>query len=98
MEQNDIARYRTNYQDEIDSAALYRELAAAEQNQRLAEVYRRLAATEQRHADVWAQQLRASGQPVPSMRVSWRSRTLGWLARRFGSQFVLPTLNAMEQV
>ena len=47
MAQNNITRYRTNYQDEIDSAALYRTLAAAEENQRLAEVYRRLAATEQ---------------------------------------------------
>jgi vacuolar iron transporter family protein len=96
--QNNIARYRTNYQNEIDSVALYRALAAAEENQRLAEVYRRLAVTEQRHADVWAEQLRAASQPVPSARVSWRSRTLGWLARRFGPQFVLPTINAMEQV
>jgi len=98
LEQNNIARYRANYQDEIDSAALYRALAAAEENQQLAEVYRRLAATEQRHADVWVEQLRAAGQPAPPVRVGWRSRTLGWLARRFGPQFVLPTINAMEQV
>src|SRR5689334_23122626 len=82
MEQNDTARYRANYQDELDSAALYRALAAAEQ----------------RHADVWAAQLRAAGQPVPPARVGWRSRALGWLAGRFGPQFVLPTINAMEQV
>jgi VIT1/CCC1 family predicted Fe2+/Mn2+ transporter len=98
MAQTDIARYRANYQAEIDSAALYRALAAAEQNARLAEVYSRLAATEQRHADVWAAQLRAAGQPVPPARVGWRSRALGWLAGRFGPQFVLPTINAMEQV
>jgi VIT1/CCC1 family predicted Fe2+/Mn2+ transporter len=98
MAENDTARYRANYQDEIDSAALYRALAAAEQNPRLAEVYTRLAATEQRHADVWAAQLRAAGQDVPPARVGWRSRALGWLAGRFGPQFVLPTINAMEQV
>jgi hypothetical protein len=33
MAQNTTARYRANYQDEIDSAALYRALAAAEKNQ-----------------------------------------------------------------
>jgi VIT1/CCC1 family predicted Fe2+/Mn2+ transporter len=98
MEQSDTARYRANYQDEIDSAALYRALAAAEQDKRLSEVYTRLAATEQRHADVWASQVRAAGQQVPPARVGWRSRALGWLAGRFGPQFVLPTINAMEQV
>jgi vacuolar iron transporter family protein len=98
MTPNNTARYRANYQNEIDSAALYRALAAAEENQRLAEVYTRLATTEQRHADMWAEQLRATGQPTPAARIGWRSHTLGWLARRFGPQFVLPTINAMEQV
>jgi VIT1/CCC1 family predicted Fe2+/Mn2+ transporter len=95
---NDRARYRANYQDEIDSAELYRKLAAAEKNPQLAEVYRRLAATEERHAGFWAEQLRAAGQPAPPRRIGWRTRTLGWLAQRFGPQFVIPTINAMEQV
>jgi VIT1/CCC1 family predicted Fe2+/Mn2+ transporter len=98
MTQNDIARYRANYEDEIDSAALYRELAAAEQTPQLAQVYTRLAETEQRHAEFWAGQLRAAGASVPQRRVGWRSRTLGWLAKRFGPQLVLPTINAMERV
>jgi VIT1/CCC1 family predicted Fe2+/Mn2+ transporter len=29
--------------------------------------------------------------------VGWRTRTLGWLARRFGTAFVVPTIDAMEQ-
>jgi hypothetical protein len=29
---------------------------------------------------------------VPERRVGWRTRVLGWLARRFGLQFVLPTI------
>lgn len=39
----DIARYRTNLQDEVNSAALYRTLADLEPQAHLAEVYRRLA-------------------------------------------------------
>jgi len=43
-------RYLENWQDEIESAFLYRSLAQAEPQPALAEVYRRLAATEETHA------------------------------------------------
>jgi vacuolar iron transporter family protein len=93
----DIARYRTNRQGEIDGAALYRTMAEVTTQPQLAEVYRRLAAIEEKHAQFWEQQLRAAGQPVPPSRPSWRARTLRWLAKRLGASFVLPTLAAMEQ-
>jgi vacuolar iron transporter family protein len=93
----DIARYRTNWQGEIDGAALYRTMAEVTAQPQLAEVYRRLATIEERHAQFWAQQLRKAGQPVPLPRPGWRARTLSWLARRVGAAFVLPTLAAMEQ-
>ena len=93
----DIARYRTNFQDEIDSAALYRALGEVESQPQLAEVYRRLAEVEDRHAHFWEEKLRAAGQPIPSRKPGWRSRTLAWLAKRFGVQFVLPTLSDLEQ-
>ncbi len=31
------------------------------------------------------------------MRPDWRARSLAWLARRFGPQFILPTLSTLEQ-
>ena len=94
----DIARYRANLQDEIDSAALYRTLAEVESQPHVAEVYRRLALVEERHAQFWEQKLRAVDQAVPSQWPSWRSRTLSWFAKRWGPQFVLPTVARMEQV
>ena len=94
----DLARYRANLQDEIDSAALYRTLADVESQPQLAEVYRRLATVEERHAQFWEQRLQATGQPVPPRRPSWRSRGLSWLARRLGPQFVLPTIATIEEV
>lgn len=91
-------RYRANWQDEIESAALYTAIAAAEPNPSLAEVYRRLAAVEAEHARFWEAQLRAAGQPVPPHRLGWRARTLIWLVGRFGPAFVLPTIGSLERM
>ena len=96
-ETSDLKRYRENVQSEYDAIALYERLAAAEPNADLAQVYRRLADTERRHAGVWAAKLRDAGAPVPPARPSWRSRSLGWLAARFGTGFVLPTIAGIEQ-
>jgi len=93
---DDVARFRANLQDEVDSAALYRAMAAAEAQPQLASVYRRLAEVEEKHAGFWEERLRAAGAPVPARRPSRRSRILAWLARRFGPQLVLPTLVAAE--
>jgi len=90
------ARLRANWQDEIDSAAIYGALADQEPQPALAQVYRRLAEAEQKHAAFWAEKLRAGGQPVPTPRPTWRARTLAWLARRFGAPFILPTLADLE--
>jgi VIT1/CCC1 family predicted Fe2+/Mn2+ transporter len=93
----DIRRYRANLLDELNSAALYRALAANEKNEELSEVYRRLADTEQDHADSWAKRLKELGVKIPSFRPSWRTRILAMLARRFGVDTVLPTLATIER-
>jgi vacuolar iron transporter family protein len=91
-------RYRSNLQGEVDSAALYRAMAAAEPDARLAEVYRRLAAVEEAHAEFWTKQLARLGAKAPAARrLGWRTRALALLARRFGPQFVLPVLSALER-
>jgi vacuolar iron transporter family protein len=95
--QSDPQRWRRNYQDELDSAALYRQIASAESDEGLASVYRKLADAEKRHAEFWAKRLRDAGEAVPSGKVGWRARLLGLLARRFGAAFVVPTIDAMEQ-
>jgi VIT1/CCC1 family predicted Fe2+/Mn2+ transporter len=83
-------------QDERDGAALYRGLAEAEANPRLAELFRRMAATEDRHAAAWAERLTQSGHLLPTSRVSLRTRALVFLARRLGTAAVLPTVAALE--
>jgi len=93
----DRARYRANWQDEVDGAALYRVVAEASGDPSLVDVYRRLAATESEHAAFWAERYRAAGGTAPPPRPSWRARALGGLARRFGPGFILPTLARQER-
>lgn len=92
----DLARYRANWQGEIDGAALYRTLADAEAQPQLAEVYRRLAQTEEKHAAAWEEKMQTAGATVPPRRLSTRARILMWLTRRFGPTFILPTVTSQE--
>src|SRR5438477_452856 len=96
-DQDAAARYRANLQGEVDGAALYRALADAEADPRLKEVYGRLAAVEEGHAEFWRKQLDRIGARAGRLGLGWRTRALAWLARRFGPQFVLPTVNTLEQ-
>jgi VIT1/CCC1 family predicted Fe2+/Mn2+ transporter len=94
---SDITRYRVNLQGEVDSAALYRVMARHEASPELAKVYDRLAEVEERHAAFWEGQLGKLGAEVPERRPSWRSRTLGFMAKHLGARWVLPTVASMEQ-
>jgi VIT1/CCC1 family predicted Fe2+/Mn2+ transporter len=89
-------RLRENLTDELNGAALYEALAKAEKDDRLAEVYRRLATVEQRHAERWRRRLEEAGETLAPFTPSWRTRTLGWIARRFGTSVVLPSVQTLE--
>ena len=98
MDDKDAAsRYRANLQGEVDGATLYRALAEAEKDPHLSEVYRRLSAVEEAHAEFWRKQLGRVGANVGRLEPGWRTRMLAWLARRFGPQFVLPTISDFEK-
>jgi VIT1/CCC1 family predicted Fe2+/Mn2+ transporter len=92
------ARYVANLQGEVESAALYRTLARTEKNQDIAKVYCKLASVEEAHAEFWRARMSASGERIPNIRPGMRNRALRWLARKFGPQFVLPTINTLEQL
>jgi VIT1/CCC1 family predicted Fe2+/Mn2+ transporter len=98
MQPDDAKRYKANLQGEIDSATLYRTLANVEKNPQLAEVYGRLAAVEEAHAEFWKKRIVALGKRVPRLHANFRARALGWLARRFGPGFVLPTIDTFEHL
>src|SRR6185312_13969954 len=93
----DIRRYRQNLQAEVDSAAQYRVMAAAEPDPKIASVYSRLAAVEDRHIAFWQRKLSDAGASSALPRPSVRSRLLGALARRFGASSILGTVAAGER-
>src|SRR5215468_5275157 len=93
-----IAQYAANLQDERNSAALYRAIADVEPNPQLKSVYQRLGETEERHSYFWEAKIRAAGQSLPQFRLNWRTRTLIFLARRFGPAFVLPNIEPLERI
>ena len=85
------------YQDERNSAMLYQTLAELEKDGRLSGVYTRLADTELKHARTWVEKLTQAGYPEPDFRPTWRTRSLIWLGKRFGSGMVLSAMQNMEQ-
>lgn len=94
--EDDVDRYRRNRQDEVDSATVYRAMAAAESHSQLAEVYRRFAETEAEHAEFWAGKLAEAGADEPAPAPTRRARALAWLARRFGPGVVVSTMRSGE--
>jgi VIT1/CCC1 family predicted Fe2+/Mn2+ transporter len=94
---DDMKRYLANRQKEIDGAAMYRALAEVEKQPQMSDVYRKLAASEEKHAATWEKKLSDLNAAVPPRKTSWRTSIMIWLAKRFGPQFVLPTLTANER-
>ena len=95
---NKMAQYVANWQDERNGAALYRAISELEKNPQLKKVYQRLGEAEERHSCFWEAKLRAARQPLPPFRLTWRTRTLIFLARRFGPAFVLPNIEPLEEI
>jgi hypothetical protein len=94
---DDVARYRRNVQDEIDSAAIYEAMAHRETSPE-AEIYQKLGAVEQRHARFWRGRLVEVGAWHVPRTPTTRARVLRFLARRMGPAFVLPTVATLEEL
>jgi VIT1/CCC1 family predicted Fe2+/Mn2+ transporter len=94
--QADITRYGQNYLLEMDGIELYRSLAQAEKDEKRAAIFQKMIRAEERHAQRWARLIQNNGGVVPVYRRSARVRLFGWLARRFGTQRVVPLISALE--
>lgn len=92
-----IARYVANLRDERESASLYRAMGEIEPDSKIADVYKRMSEVESRHAEIWASHIREAGATVPPDAPTWRTRTLIWLARRFGVGAILPIVSSGER-
>ncbi|UZN02978.1 VIT1/CCC1 transporter family protein [Cellulomonas sp. S1-8] len=80
-----VRRWRRNLADERAEAAVYRDLASRRTGEER-EILLALAEAERRHEAHWLDLLGDdAGKPL---RGDWRTRLLGWFARRFGSVWV----------
>src|ERR1700681_1579903 len=91
-----IQRYRDNLRDELNGAALYEALAAAEADPLRKDLFLQLAQAETSHAKLWRDKLAAAGVQDERFAPDFRTRLLAKLAQRFGPRFVLPTIAAAE--
>ncbi len=96
MPTSDLRRYQDNLRDELEGAALYTTLAAAESDPVRKDLFLQLAQAEAAHAALWREKLAAAGVREQPYVPSFRTRLLGRLARRFGPGFVIPSIAATE--
>ncbi|MDH6237455.1 VIT1/CCC1 transporter family protein [Cryobacterium sp. CG_9.6] len=89
----DIRRWRQYLADELAEAAVYRDLAARRSGEERA-ILLSLAEAEGRHEEHWRGLL--GDQVGATKRGALRTRLLGFLARRFGSVFVLALAQRAE--
>jgi vacuolar iron transporter family protein len=90
--------YRSNWQREVDGTVLYRTLSEIEKQPELASVYRKMADNEEKHTLYWEKKLHGAGVKNIQRKLSWRSKILNLLAKKFGAGFILPTLTTNEQL
>jgi hypothetical protein len=87
---NDIRRYQSNLDDEIDGIAIYQMLAETEKDPERVRIFRDLAEVEVRHANVWREKLREAGVEPREHGPSLKVRLLSVAARVFGVGSVIP--------
>jgi vacuolar iron transporter family protein len=93
---SDIKRFKRNLRDELDGAALYAALSAAEKDPVRKDLFLQLSRAEAEHANVWRGKLKAAGGGDVRFTTSFKTRVLAALAKRFGPKFVLPAIAAAE--
>jgi VIT1/CCC1 family predicted Fe2+/Mn2+ transporter len=92
----ELAKYREMWADELGGAALYRALAEHADEQRRP-IFLQLAEAEERHAAHWARLMRDAGvTDLKPPRLPFRIRVLRQLAKRFGTDTVLPIVLRAE--
>lgn len=94
---NKIKIYRSHFQDEINSSYLYGLISELEKGSKLHQVYAQMSVAEAKHADYWKKQLEDIGELIGDGKPDLRTKILGWIAQRFGSQSVMSVLIGNEK-
>src|SRR3989440_6710833 len=83
---------KRNWRAEVETAQIYRELAARETDEKRKGILNRMAEAEERHADRWAKKLADLGEPVPTIPDSLGRRLQRWLNRALGAEIAIRSM------
>src|SRR5437762_14108128 len=88
---------KRNWRAEVETAQVYRELAARETDEKRKGILNRMAEAEERHAARWAKKLADLGEPVPIIPDSLGRRFQRWFNRALGTDIAIRRMEAAEE-
>ena len=88
---------KRNWQAEVESAQVYRDLAERETDEKRKGILQRMAEAEERHARRWEQKLRDMGQPVPELPDNAWTRFKRRFTRSLGTDVAIRRMEAAEE-
>src|ERR1700704_5501682 len=86
-----------NWRAEVETAQVYRDLAARESDEKRKGILIRMAEAEERHAKRWEQKLRDMGEPVPSLTDTIWTRFKRRFTRSLGTDIAIRRMEAAEE-
>src|SRR5713226_7016867 len=88
---------KRNWRAEVETAQVYRELAAREKDEKRKGILLRMAEAEERHAQRWAKKLVDLGAPLPQLPDTIGRRLKRWLNRALGTDIAIRRMEAAEE-
>src|SRR3989440_9243203 len=86
-----------NWRAEVETARVYRDLAARESDEKRKGILIRMAEAEERHARRWEQKLRDMGEPVPTLADNIWTRLKRRFTRSLGTDIAIRRMEAAEE-
>ena len=91
-----IEALKQNWRAEVETARVYRDLAAREADQKRRDILLRMAEAEERHAQRWAQKLTDLGHAPPVLQDSLGQKLNRWWNRMAGLDVAIRRMEAAE--
>ena len=88
---------KRNWRAEVETAQVYRDLAAHEKDEKRRGILLRMAEAEERHAQRWETKLVDLGEPTPTFPDTVGRRFKRWLNRALGTEIAIRRMEATEE-
>ena len=88
---------KRNWRAEVETAQVYRDLAALEADEKRKAILLRMAEAEERHAQRWEEKLRDMGQPPPQLTDNVWTRFKRRFTRSLGTDIAIRRMEAAEE-